>query len=40
MYARLKALYQAGKLTVEQLNLAVEKGWITDMQRASILGVI
>lgn len=37
MYARLKALYQAGKLTKEQLSAAVAKGWITAEQRGAIL---
>lgn len=37
MYNRLKALYEAGKLSQEQLEKAVEKGWITGEQAGEIL---
>jgi hypothetical protein len=36
MYERLKYLYQIGKLTEAQLNVAVSKGWITEAQKAEI----
>lgn len=37
MYERLKRLYLDGKLTKEQLEKAVEKGWITKEQMKGIL---
>ena len=37
MYARLLALYKAGRLTAGQLDAAVAKGWITAEQRDAIL---
>lgn len=37
MFERLKALYIAGKLAENQLNMAIEKGWITDIQKDEIL---
>lgn len=38
MFERLKYLYNAGKLTAEQLEVAVSKGWITEPQKQEILG--
>lgn len=32
MYNRLKKLYEAERLTLEELENAVKKGWITDEQ--------
>lgn len=37
MYERLKRLYLVGRLSDEGLANAVEKGWITDGQRAEII---
>lgn len=36
MFERLSYLYKAGRLTAEQLNIAVTKGWITEAQKAQI----
>ena len=36
MYERIKALYLAGKLGLEQLAIAVGKGWITAEQETEI----
>lgn len=38
MFERLKYLYNSGKLTAEQLDIAVSKAWITAEQKAEILG--
>ena len=37
MYDRLKALYSSGQLTLEGLEKAVAKGWITEEQKQSIV---
>lgn len=37
MFERLKYLYGIGKLTEEQLGVAVSKGWITDAQKTEIV---
>ena len=37
MFKRLKRLYQAGRLTAEELENAVVKGWITEEQMLEIL---
>lgn len=37
MYERLKALYESGQLSLDGLNKAVEKGWITEEQKQSIV---
>ena len=37
MYERLKYLYQAGRLTEAQLDIAISKGWITTEQKAEII---
>ncbi len=38
MFERLNYLYHAGKLTAEQLDIAVSKEWITAEQKTEILG--
>ncbi len=38
MYERLMYLYSSEKLTVEQLKVAVSKGWITEEQKSDIVG--
>lgn len=38
MFERLSYLYRAGKLTAEQLDIAVSKAWITAEQKTEILG--
>jgi hypothetical protein len=37
MFERLKYLYESGKLSVEQLDVAVSKGWITGDQKEKII---
>jgi len=37
MYNILKKLYENGKLTIEQLENAVSKGWITEEQKLEIV---
>ena len=37
MVANLKRLFKAGKLTELQITLAVEKGWITEVQKQEII---
>lgn len=37
MFERLKRLYNEGKLTAEDLEKAVEKGWITEEQKEEII---
>lgn len=37
MYERLKALYEAGKLSDLQIEMAVTKGYITQAQANEIL---
>lgn len=37
MYERLKALYMQSRLTAQQLEIAVTKGWITEEQRQAII---
>ncbi|EPR12307.1 XkdX family protein [Ruminiclostridium papyrosolvens] len=37
MFERLSYLYKAGRLTAEQLNIAVSKGWITEAQKAQLI---
>jgi hypothetical protein len=36
MYATLKRLYQNGRISVEKLEIAVSKGWITEEQKIQI----
>lgn len=38
MYNRLKRLYEAGRLTKEQLHRAVDNGWITEDEYKEIVG--
>ena len=37
MFERLQRLYKEGKITVEDLNNAVLKGWITEEQKELII---
>ena len=37
MFERLKFLYNQGRLTTEQLEVAVSKGWITEEQKQGII---
>jgi hypothetical protein len=37
MFERLKYLYESGKLKVEQLDVAVSKGWINADQKNQIV---
>lgn len=36
MYETLKRLYQNGRISVEKLEIAVSKGWITEEQKKQI----
>lgn len=36
IYQSLLRLYKAGKITSEQLDIAISKGWITEEQKAEI----
>lgn len=36
MYETLKRLYQNGRISVEKLEIAVSKGWITEEQKNQI----
>lgn len=38
MYARIKRLYDTGKLTKDGVRNAVTKGWITEEQYEEIVG--
>ncbi|VUZ28547.1 Uncharacterised protein [Acetobacterium wieringae] len=40
MYERLLYLYQSGRLTAAQLDIAVSKGWITTEQKAEIIASV
>lgn len=37
MFERLKYLYSSEKLTIEQLEIAVSKGWITNEQKSEMV---
>ncbi len=37
MFNRLKRLYLEGKIGEEELNSAVQKGWITEEQKDEII---
>ena len=37
---RLKYLYQIGRVTAMQLEIAVSKGWITAEQKAEIISTV
>ena len=37
MFERLKYLYRSEKLTIEQLEIAVLKGWITNEQKSEMV---
>jgi len=37
-YNSLQRLYDAGKITTAQLDLAITKGWITTKEKQSIIG--
>lgn len=37
MFERLKYLYSSKKLTIEQLKIAVSKGWITNEQKSEMV---
>lgn len=37
MFERLKRLYKEGKITIEDLDNAVSKGWITEEQKELII---
>ncbi len=39
LYLRLKALYDAGRLTEAGLVVAVSRGWITELEKDEILGI-
>lgn len=39
MFERLNYLYHAGKLIVEQLDIAVSREWITVEQKSQIIAV-
>jgi|GEM_PF-6862976 len=39
MFERLNYLYKTDKLTDEQLDIAVSKGWIRTEQKAEIVGI-
>ncbi len=39
MFAHLKRLYDNGRLTEAQLDIAVGKGWITEDEKDEILGI-
>lgn len=39
MFERLQYLYSVGKLNVDQLDVAVSKGWITEAQKQDIVAV-
>ena len=39
MFETLKRLYNAGRLTENGLTNAVAKGWITEEEKSSILGI-
>ncbi len=38
MFERLNYLHKANELTEKQLDIAVSKGWITEDQKAEIIG--
>ena len=38
MFERLKFLYNQDRLTEEQLEVAVSKGWIKEEQKQEIIG--
>ncbi|WP_081741717.1 XkdX family protein [Ruminiclostridium josui] len=38
MFERLRYLYKENELTEKQLDIAVSKGWITEGQKAKIIG--
>lgn len=38
MFNRLKRLYEQGKIGETELEHAVAKGWITEEQKAEIMG--
>ena len=38
MFLRLKSLYHADRIGADQLDAAVERGWITTDQAAEIVG--
>jgi hypothetical protein len=40
MFERLKYLYETNKLNVEQLGVAVSKGWITTEQKEQIVNPV
>ena len=40
MYPTIERLYKAGSLTLSQLDNAVLKGWITEMEKQQILGTV
>ena len=40
MYGTLERLYSEGRLTEVGLNNAVGKGWITEEEKNTILGVV
>ena len=40
MYNRLKALYRSGKISEQQLSIAVTKGWITEAQKREIISEV
>ncbi len=39
LFVRLKALYDAGRLTEAGLVVAVSRGWITEQEKDEIVGV-
>lgn len=38
MFERLLKLYLEGRITIQDLDAAVEKGWITEEQKELIIG--
>ncbi len=38
MFERLNYLHKANELTEKHLDIAVSKGWITESQKADIIG--
>jgi len=39
LFVRLKALYDAGRLSEAGLVTAVSRGWITELEKDEILGI-
>jgi len=37
LYESLRRLYKANKITIVELDIAISKGWITEIQKQSII---